>query len=75
MDFLQLWVDQMINDTANLNWLSGSTGELSSEILQSVGSIKPAEQPKIDVHVNRTGNQENLDFELLFNRVLSVISI
>jgi hypothetical protein len=75
MDFLQQWAEQLSQGTANLNWLSGSTGELSPEILQSVGSVDPESQPKVVLEVNRTKNLQNLDFEQLFNRVLSVIAI
>jgi hypothetical protein len=75
MDFLQQWANQLGQGTANLNWLSGSTGELAPEILQSVGSVDQEAQPKIAVELNRTKNLQNLDFERLFNRVLSVISI
>jgi len=74
IDFLLAWLNQLAVKTVDLNWLSGTTGDLDEELLQSVGSIDQTRLPVLNTWVERTEASEDLDFEQLFSRVMVALS-
>jgi len=74
IDFLKAWIDQLQLEEITVNWLSGSTGTLNEEVLKSVGSVDQDRLPNLRNWVEQTSEQEDLDFERLFNRAMIALT-
>ena len=70
IDFLLSWLDRMVDYNIDLNWLSGSTGELDPELLKSVGTLNQERIPALNNWITKTSGSDDLDFEKIFSRAM-----
>ncbi len=73
IDLLLLWLDRLQTEVIDLNWISGSTGEIAGELLQHLGSLNQARLPVLETWISRTSASEDLDFQRLFARAMVAI--
>ncbi|MHA2251220.1 MAG: hypothetical protein ACXAD7_12725 [Candidatus Kariarchaeaceae archaeon] len=70
IDFTLAWISQLCQEFTSLDWLSGSTGELSEEIVSSIGSINQDEIIQLEHWLKKANQITTQDFEIIFKRAL-----
>ncbi len=70
VEFVLAWIDEIQKNTVTLDWLSGSTGDLSEELVSTIGSIDQSQFENLDQWLQQTNDNILGDFKGIFNRAL-----
>lgn len=74
VDFITKWTERIIHDLEiNFDWLSGSTGELSEEIVSNIGSIDQRQVDNLKIWLNSAINSLQSDYNKMYRRALKAI--
>ena len=71
IDFIQSWLNKLIREQVDLDWLSGSTGEISEEIVGSVGFIDQSSVDELQYLLRGMGQLPMRAFPVIFRRGLN----
>ncbi|MCH8906744.1 MAG: hypothetical protein IH840_06620 [Candidatus Heimdallarchaeota archaeon] len=64
------WLFRLGSYEVDLNWLSGSTGELSEEILSSVGSVDAQKMENLPNLLDRAISIPSADLNFMFRKAI-----
>lgn len=70
IDFMKEWLFRLGSYEVDLNWLSGSTGELSEEILSSVGSVDAQKMENLPNLLDRAISIPSADLNFMFRKAI-----
>lgn len=70
VDFILAWINQLNINPISLDWLSGSTDELSEELVSTIGSIDQSEIGMMEQWLHQADNVIPRNFEVTHKRAL-----
>lgn len=72
-DFIYYWLQQVANmNEVDINWVSGSTGELPEELIVSQG-LSPTFQQSFESWLSTAQSHQIDDFGLTYQKILSLV--
>jgi hypothetical protein len=71
IDFILAWINQLLNDKVDINWLSGSTGQLDEELVGSIEFVNQTNLEEINSYLEKAMVIQAGELQRVFRRALA----